>query len=188
MKVQPLPYPAARRGRWLALCVVVACAAAASPPQLFFGPTANIIGPAPVTRGNNPLAELVDGLVATPADEAQWSTLRAKIDASGGALHVRLQAVSFMNATQLQALAAATTAAGGNLSLSVEGGGALCGKGSGAAAAARGIAAFAPFTAAGGVLTHWLLESIYSRTHAGCKGQSLADTCLLYTSPSPRDS
>ena len=162
--------------RWLALCIAVACVAATGPPQLFFGPTANIGGPAPATPGDHPLAQLVDGLVATPADEAQWSALRAKLDASGGALHVRLMAISFMNATQLHALAAATTAAGGNLSLSVEGGGALCGKGSGTAAAAHDIALFQPFVAAGGVLTHWLLESIFSRTQRGCAEQSVAET------------
>jgi len=156
----------------LMLCLAACCSAAprAAGPSLFFGPTANLT-PKPV--GANPLAQLVDGLVA---DEVQWSGLRAKLDASSGALHLRQMAIGAMNATQLRALAAATTEAGGGLSLSVEGGGALCGEGAGAKQAAAALKEFAPFIAAGGALTHWLLESVYSRTQAGCRAQSLLDT------------
>ena len=152
-------------------CLLACCSAVSRP--LFFGPTAALT-PKPV--GANPLALLVDGLVATTAGKAEWSGVRAKLDASGGALHLRQMAIGAMNATQLHALAAATTEAGGGLSLSVEGGGALCGRGAGAKQAASALKLFAPFVAAGGTLTHWLLESIYSRTQASCRTQSLLDT------------
>ena len=62
------------------------------------------------------------------------------------------------------------------IELSIEGGGALCGHGSGATMAAAALRAFAPFVAAGGTVSHWLLESVYSRTSAGCRSQPQATT------------
>ena len=75
-----------------------------------------------------------------------------------------------MSAEQQANLARATAAKG--LGVSIESGGAVCGAGSGALHGARALQALAPFLAAGGRFEFFALESMFSRTHAGCKQQS----------------
>ncbi len=127
-------------------------------PALFFGPTANLKAPV--------LSALVGGLFA---DLSAWSTLRGKLARSGGALHLRKAALAVLSSAEQQTLASASTAAG--VAISIEGGGALCGPGSGNKAAQAVLKQFAPFLSAGGTIQQWLLESVFSRTHAGCPGQ-----------------
>ena len=65
--------------------------ASATGPMLLFGPTANL--------NSTALSALIDGLVATPADLAQWKMLRQRLAASpgGGALHLRQEAFSILS-------------------------------------------------------------------------------------------
>jgi hypothetical protein len=147
------------------MIAIVLClfARARADPALFFGPTAAL--------RKGPLSELVDGLV-TRLD--QWSTLRQLLNDTGGALHLRRGAVMDLDPTQLATLGSASTSIG--LRISIEGGGAMCGNGSGVERGTRDARVFEPFFAAGGRLSHWLLESVYSRSRAGCPSQSHATT------------
>jgi hypothetical protein len=75
-----------------------------------------------------------------------------------------------MTAAQQQQLATATQT--GGLSVSLEAGGALCGSGSGKEKATQILKSLDPFLSKGGKLAYFALESIFSRTWAGCKTQS----------------
>ena len=133
---------------------------------LQFGPTANLNATA--------LAALVAGLYESPAALDSWAHLRSEMNASDGALHLRLMSMRALSPHQQRGLAASSRRAG--FQVSVEGGGALCGVGTGEASARQHLAALEPFTADGGLLSRWLLESVFSRTAAGCPHQSEAVT------------
>jgi hypothetical protein len=132
-------------------------------PALFFGPTAAL--------RKVSLSKLVDGLV-NRLD--QWSTVRQLLKDTDGALHLRKGAVMDLDPTQLATLGSVSASIG--LHISIEGGGAMCGNGSGVEAGTRDVQVFQPFFAAGGRLSQWLLESVYSRTQASCPSQSHATT------------
>jgi hypothetical protein len=93
---------------------------------------------------------------------------------SHGALHLRTMALAAMDSRQQQLLARATTQLG--LQLSVEAGGTMCGAGSGMHTAQAVHSKITPFLSAGGTIQFLLLESIFSRTTAGCANQSHSDT------------
>jgi hypothetical protein len=103
-----------------------------------------------------------------------WPATLAHVHGSGGAIHLRQMIVCAMSATQQSNLARATSKLG--ITVSVEAGGAMCGGDSGAAAGKRLVTCLTPFFAAGGSLSFLAQESIFSRTHAGCKTQSQAET------------
>jgi hypothetical protein len=58
----------------------------------------------------------------------------------------------------------------------LEAGGALCGSGSGKKTAEAVLKNINTFLTKGGRLSFLALESIFSRTHAGCKGQTVDQT------------
>lgn len=62
------------------------------------------------------------------------------------------------------------------LSISIEAGGALCGAGSGNSSAASALRLVGGFLGAGGRFAFYALESVFSRTHAGCPAQPLNHT------------
>jgi hypothetical protein len=143
------------------LLLTAAATGAVSSPTLFFGPTAAL--------QSAPLAALVDGLVATPADLSQWKELRQRLATSpgGGALHLRQAALGVLDARQQATLARVSQSIG--LPISVEAGGAMCGEGSGVSAAQSLVdKKLHSFLAAGGKLSHLMLESVFSRTTAAC--------------------
>ena len=138
-------------------------------PALLFGPTAALTAPL--------LSSLVNGLVATPQGLKQWQELRGMMKASpgGGALHLRQMAFAALNPAGSVTLARVSRSIG--LPISIEGGGAMCGAGKGASSAKHTLATtLGPFLAAGGKLSHFMLESIYSRTFAACSNQTHAET------------
>lgn len=138
-------------------------------PALFFGPTANLQPPK--------LAALVAGLVSDDAALESWAQTRSRLLTSGGALHLRTMALGAMSPAQQQLLAAASNRL--NMTISVEAGGSMCGDGSGATAAENYIAnVYSPFLTAGGKIKFLLLESVFSRTAAGCKNQTHAQTAV----------
>lgn len=145
----------------------------ASSPGLFFGPTANL--------PQADLSALVDGLVATPAGLAGWAQLRQlmKNSSGGGALHLR--ATEYMGSpaglSPAQQGRLAKAAARFGFGISIEAGGSMCGPpGTGATAARKLLGMVQPFLDAGGGYGHVLLESIFSRTYAGCENQTHAAT------------
>jgi hypothetical protein len=143
---------------------------AAAAPELLFGPTANLKAPL--------LSALVSGLVATPKGLEQWQELRSKMKASpgGGALHLRQMAFADLSPAESETLARVSRSIG--LPISIEGGGALCGAGKGAITAQHTLTnTLGPFLKAGGKLSHFMLESIFSRTIAACgANQTHAET------------
>eukprot|EP01043_Picozoa_sp_COSAG02_P019318 COSAG02_NODE_925_length_15858_cov_4.267276_11_plen_375_part_00 len=138
-------------------------------PTLLFGPTANLKAPL--------LSSLVNGLVASPQGLKQWHGLRSKMEASpgGGALHLRQMAFADLSPTESTTLARVSRSIG--LPISIEGGGALCGAGTGVSTAERTLTkTLGPFLTAGGTVSHFMLESIFSRTTAACRNQTHAET------------
>lgn len=156
--------------------MLIALAAAQQPrtpmrlptPRLLLGPTANH----PDTIADETLA-----LVANASGQAAWEAVRGRVVGSGGSLHMRNQVFGFMHKEdpRMQATLAAQTKQLG-LHVSIEAGGALCGEGSGATAAAAALKNVAIFLDTGGALAFWALESIFSRTHRGCAAQPLNTT------------
>lgn len=138
-----------------------------TPPTMLLGPTANLPSHTELVRQ---LLDLVEGANATAA----WPKTFDHVHTSGGALHVRQQVFGFMTPSQQEAFARATARLG--LRVSVESGGALCGAGAGAALAAANARKLSHFLGAGGRFAFVALESVFSRTRAACRGQSVANT------------
>ena len=126
----------------------------APPPALNFGPTANL--------PPNALAALVAGVAANPAG---WTQVRAIAAATGGALHLRKNALIVCSPAQQRALAVAAATVG--FRMSVESGGGLCGSGSGAESANDTLTGIAPFLDAGGKI-HTLLLGAFMCTASVC--------------------
>ena len=161
---------------------VIKAVATTPTTALLFGPTANL--------PSDQLSALVSGLVTSKGLD-EWSALRKSVVSSdGGALHVRLMALASLNASAQKAFAhniirynagekrgGGGDGGGGGLGLSMEAGGALCGRGKGRETALSHIQRLLPsFVAAGGTLSHVMLESVYSRTFGACPEQSHVDT------------
>jgi hypothetical protein len=135
---------------------------------MLLGPTANLQEPDLVGGVNS--AEIVSQLLQLADSTSAWPTTFNYVNSSGGAIHIRQQVFGFMSAKQQTNLARATATKG--LGVSIESGGAVCGAGSGALHGAATLRLLSPFLAAGGHFEFFALESMFSRTHAGCKQQS----------------
>lgn len=144
-------------------------ASAFNTPILSLGPTANL------PSHNDSVSQLL-GLVTGSATSA-WPKTFHGVTQTNGALHVRQNVMGAMMSSADQT-AFATAARALNLSISIEGGGAMCGTGSGATMGALHIKITEAFEAAGGTFTFWALESVFSRTHAGCSNQSQTRTAI----------
>lgn len=148
-------------------------AANSSTPRLLFGPTANLLLPGHGGVARAEIARQVTSLVRDAPGLASWQEVRGDVEASRGALHLRNQAFSFLSAQQQATLARGNR---GGLQVSIEAGGEMCGPGRGAQAAVGVLSNIEAYLAAGGTLSFVALESIFSRTHAGCPAQDHAAT------------
>lgn len=135
--------------------------------RLYFGPTANL--DATDLAGN--LSNL-----ATTAGLAEWPKVRGILAESGGALHVRKMAMGVLTSEEQGALARAVL--DGDFKLSMEAGGAMCGSGSGKTNGRATLKTIAPYLTAHGTISTLLIESIFSRTHAGCPRQPVTTTAV----------
>lgn len=157
----------------VALGIILAQQACGSSiPGLRFGPTANL--------DQGTLSSLVNGLVSTQAGLNGWAQLRGLMAQSprGGGLHLRstayMGAPSGLSAEEQKTLAEVAKAQ--NFTISMEAGGAMCGGGTGASAAKKLLSDCQPFFEAGGTVAQLMIESVFSRTYAGCPEQSHNET------------
>jgi len=131
---------------------------------MLLGPTADI----PEGIANQTLA-LVQG------DLGSWQEVLGRLTASGGALHLRQEVLTaYMTSEQTQTFARAAAKAG--LHLSMESGGALCGKGAGKQSGLNKLQKLHNFLNVGGSFKFIALESVFSRTRAACPEQALNST------------
>jgi hypothetical protein len=135
-----------------------------------FGPTANLLK----ANGSPNFPLSISQLLALVTAPAAWPSLRAQLVSSGGALHARDNVLAAMSPAELRSYGSGAAAL--RLPLSLEAGGALCGAGAGAARGAVAAALLRPLVAAGAAVNFVLVESVFSRTHAGCPAQSVAAT------------
>jgi hypothetical protein len=140
---------------------------------MMLGPTANLKSNA---TGSVDKAEIVSQLLSLvdATGIGSWPTTFAFVNGSGGTIHVRQQVFGFMSDAEQTNFARATNKLG--LGVSIEAGGALCGAQSGTKRAAATLKLLNPFLGAGGKFALVALESIFSRTYAGCKSQLQAHT------------
>lgn len=157
-------------GAPLGLLLMGAGGSAAAPLTMLLGPTANLQQPdKSVNTDGVDSAEIVRQLLELVDSTSGWPSTFKHVNGSGGAIHIRNQVFGFMTAAQQANLARATAKSG--LGVSIESGGAFCGAGSGALRGASVLKQLAPFFAAGGRFEFFALESVFSRTYAGCKQQ-----------------
>jgi len=130
------------------------------------GPTTNLENHTEIVRQ---LLELVEG------GTERWPRTFAFVNETTGTIHVRNQVLlDFMTDADQNTFALNTQSLG--VGVSIETGGALCGKGSGAERARSVVAGLRIFLDAGGSFRLVALESIFSRTHASCASQSQEQT------------
>jgi len=161
--------------RFVAVSALIALLTSASPLQnasIYFGPTANLLQN--VTSGPPSFPMSISqllGLVNSTAGQASWSGVRSAVVASRGALHMRNDIVAQMSFSEQASLAHHALQL--NLSVSVEAGGAMCGAGSGGALGHKLVSnVLTAMLAQGVTLSTLLIESVFSRTHAGCPAQA----------------
>eukprot|EP01048_Picozoa_sp_COSAG05_P013117 COSAG05_NODE_1366_length_5062_cov_15.988762_3_plen_389_part_00 len=157
----------------LAAALSLVAAEAAGPPVMSLGPTANLVTPDEAVDKQAIVSQLLKLVDSAGEVHPSWPSTFGFVNKSNGAIHVRQQVFGFMSPAQQQNFARATQKLG--LRVSIESGGALC-SGSGSERGAAAVQNIEPFLSAGGRLAFVALESIFSRTQAGCREQPVAET------------
>lgn len=129
-------------------------------PMAFIGPTAN----------QKTIANKTCDILKHPEE---WPTVLSRVKSSGGAFHVRQNVFTQMTTSQMVTFANNVQQL--KLQISIEGGGYMC-RPSGATMANTILKKLQPFFQAGGTIHFWLIESVFSRTRAGCANYTLKDT------------